>query len=560
MWHRGRVILLATVAVALNLEELSPVPLGEPATRLTPLLDGTVVAALGPDSVRLFDSETLEAVASVPRGARAAITRDADGDGTTELWLCAEDGVWRTPWPDPSTLGEPVSVLPEPCLDFAPIPGGLVVADGPLAFWADDGVGGLVDAGAPWAVDLGAEPLLAFDTSQVLAAARGDARIHQFTFDAYTQRVASAGVGGVSLEFGIQVWTVPALDLLEDENGRTAAVAADAGSLARADLDSDGVDEVVIAHPTGLGVVFVSWEGESFFPVDGWVGPILAVRRALCDEVWGLGDGGTTLRRAVATDCLADHDDDGDGWTRGAGDCDDADASTYPDGARQCDGLDHDCDAVIDASQFYSNASAVLEGTQVYFKAPDACASGTGVAVVEDPANAQDAYCGENDGGAFCIVYDQGAVVVSVRLSAGGVTLGEQAVGLTALNVAPRFTDGTLTTLDTTPRTAEEWRFTFHEPGADTVTMVVSGAPPGLVAEDERTLRWTPSADDVGTHLFSIVLSDEDGGRTEVPMTIVVHDPSPAPDEDSGCGGGSAGVLVLGWALRKRRTRGLGSG
>lgn len=46
--------------------------------------------------------------------------------------------------------------------------------------------------------------------------------------------------------------------------------------------------------------------------------------------------------------CQPDDDADGDGYTEAEGDCDDADASTNPGAEELCDGLDNNCDNVID--------------------------------------------------------------------------------------------------------------------------------------------------------------------------------------------------------------------
>ena len=48
---------------------------------------------------------------------------------------------------------------------------------------------------------------------------------------------------------------------------------------------------------------------------------------------------------APATDAT---DNDGDGYTAEEGDCEDGDPAISPDAAEVCDGVDNNCDAVID--------------------------------------------------------------------------------------------------------------------------------------------------------------------------------------------------------------------
>ncbi|MCO4773509.1 MAG: putative metal-binding motif-containing protein, partial [Deltaproteobacteria bacterium] len=43
-----------------------------------------------------------------------------------------------------------------------------------------------------------------------------------------------------------------------------------------------------------------------------------------------------------------DVDDDGDGWTENQGDCDDTDSSVLPGAVEYCDGIDSDCNELID--------------------------------------------------------------------------------------------------------------------------------------------------------------------------------------------------------------------
>jgi|GEM_PF-1096847 len=55
------------------------------------------------------------------------------------------------------------------------------------------------------------------------------------------------------------------------------------------------------------------------------------------------------LANSTVSFCLsAGVDNDGDGWTDSCGDCDDTDAAIYPASPELCDGVDHDCNGVVD--------------------------------------------------------------------------------------------------------------------------------------------------------------------------------------------------------------------
>lgn len=72
-------------------------------------------------------------------------------------------------------------------------------------------------------------------------------------------------------------------------------------------------------------------------------------RAALCLLVLVCACGPST--RNGDDDDIADMDNDGDGYTPMAGDCDDANASIFPGAAEVCDdGVDNDCNGNADSS------------------------------------------------------------------------------------------------------------------------------------------------------------------------------------------------------------------
>jgi hypothetical protein len=83
------------------------------------------------------------------------------------------------------------------------------------------------------------------------------------------------------------------------------------------------------------------------------------------DNAWRWYDTPTTANDEFGTpgaanyDCPADNDTDGDGVTV-VTDCDDADATVYPGAVEACDGIDNDCDVLVDegvtAGTWYADA------------------------------------------------------------------------------------------------------------------------------------------------------------------------------------------------------------
>ena len=93
---------------------------------------------------------------------------------------------------------------------------------------------------------------------------------------------------------------------------------------------------------------------------------------------WSDGDGSVSDMGVTGSECAVHVDYDGDGRTTTDGDCDDGDASVHDQAAETCDGVDNDCDGLVDA------ADSDLVGTGTWYQ--DADGDGYGNAKVSTTA------------------------------------------------------------------------------------------------------------------------------------------------------------------------------
>lgn len=107
------------------------------------------------------------------------------------------------------------------------------------------------------------------------------------------------------------------------------------------DVDGDGSSDCVDDDEDG-----VSEEQGDCDDANGDVGPgEVDVCDGLDNDCDGTADNGTDTDQDGTSDCT---DDDDDQYSEEAGDCNDAEPSQYPGSPEQCNGVDEDCDGVID--------------------------------------------------------------------------------------------------------------------------------------------------------------------------------------------------------------------
>lgn len=329
-------------------------------------------------------------------------------------------------------------------------------------------------------------------------------------------------------------------------NGAFSPVFGQAGGeLASTDVTGDAELDVIAITDGGVGVWADPWF--TVHRTGDFTSVAAAPQAGACAAVVAGGIDGVVLHDA--TGCRADADEDG--VTSEAGDCHDGDPAIGPDAPEQCNGLDDNCNHVVDdVGVVLSGPGEVDEGTTFDLDAVTSCEGGiifdAAATVPDDPAVFCDVSPDEDDPATSrvsCTAGDQGTLTVQVQLA--GDEVAEHAVMVR--NVAPTLEGNVIAMTGGFPGQVRP--IDFDE---DVLVEVLSGPGWFDVAPDGTILNNAPSTRSWDARLR---LDDQDGGVTELDVTVLGVDP-PSPSCVS-CSTAPApwwlgGLLALGLARRRR--------
>lgn len=432
-----------------------------------------------------------------------------------------------------------------------------------------DGVGPDVDLGV--SPDLYSLAPSAAYGAPVAWADVGDTAIQQY--DAFG--TSSLAVGGeiTALGWGVTDWVVGTPTGFRQLGEAGMALSVAPIQVGAADFDADGISELwafdgevlTVVGETGQATLAVTADQLVIGDVDG---------DACADVVGILGTGGGgSLVTVDVIDCAGDVDVDGDGYLPGGDgpiDCGPDDPAIHPFASEICDGVDQDCDGVVDELNFVSvDAPSAEEGTVFSFTAtPDGCLSETGV---WDWSFLGEAECSGDGQYANCLALDDAEVTATLEVTTVEGLRAQAASTVTVVNLPPYLVDdatdwgshseGVLNKLDLDAEELYTVQLVAADAGIDAITfsMLADGVPATLTPDGLLTI--TGGADELEFPI-TIRLEDDDGGISDHVFTIRIgftSDPAEPEPTDSGlcCGGGSlsalAGLSILSGVFRKRR-------